>query len=117
VREREREEAINRAKALLRGREPRVRNFHSQLLIANVLHERDAQLEQKAHQLLCDKIEEKEEILKMRKLHLRELEKAKQSEAKVNQTRLAFALELRENIHERSKHKDDRNDVKKFNSD
>jgi hypothetical protein len=106
VRQKEREDAIKRAKELMRNREPRVRNFHSQLLMSSVLHERDGQLEHKVQQLLHDKIQEKEEILKMRRYILKDLEKAKQSEDAVVQKRLDFALGLRDEIRQRAKERE-----------
>ncbi|KAJ3362998.1 hypothetical protein HDU91_003172 [Kappamyces sp. JEL0680] len=98
VRNKEREDAIARARMLQRADEPRVRALHSNLLLSNILQERDRQLEYKAHREIANRIYEKEEVLKMRLLHLQALEKEKEQGKKTLQKRLEFTAGLKEAV-------------------
>ena len=111
IRQQEREQAIKRAKDLLRADEPRVRSLHSQLLMSNVLQERDLQLGYKLKKVNNEKISEKEEVLKMRETHFKELEKERQEQEMAHRKRIQFASNIRENIKERAKERDNSDNV------
>jgi hypothetical protein len=106
IRKKEREEAIKRAKQQMRNEEPRVRNLHSQLLMSTVLKERDLQLEYKVKRMLAEKISEKEEILKMRQNHLKDIDRAKYEEEQTHKKRYDFADDLRAEIEKRAHERD-----------
>ncbi len=111
IRQQEREQAIKRAKDLLRADEPRVRSLHSQLLMSNVLQERDLQLGYKLKKVIAEKISEKEEVLKMRESHLKELEKEREKQEMAHLKRIQFASNIRQNIKERAKERDNSDNV------
>ncbi|KAJ2993357.1 hypothetical protein HDV02_002473, partial [Globomyces sp. JEL0801] len=102
IRAKEREEAIQRARLLQQCEGPRVRSLHSQLIMSNVLHERDKQIDYKNKYNLAVKIHEKEEFLKRRLLNLKELEKEEQQILDSRQKRSEFANHLRECMDKKS---------------
>ncbi|KAJ3268340.1 hypothetical protein HDV01_003105 [Terramyces sp. JEL0728] len=112
VRETERKEAIERAKCLLRAEDTRVRSLHSQLLMSNVLQERDKQLQYKTRKGIAMKIHDKEETLKYRLKHLELIEKDKDEMEK--QTNTNFSNDIRKELEEKAK-KDRENKIMEAN--
>ncbi|KAI8921580.1 hypothetical protein BC831DRAFT_476583 [Entophlyctis helioformis] len=95
VRATERQEAIQRARLLQRFEEPRLKALHSQLLMSNVLYERDKQIETKKQRNMANEIRHKSDVLKMRLALLDSIEKDKQDQERRRLERFQFADSLR----------------------
>nr|KAJ3411885.1 hypothetical protein HK105_002501 [Polyrhizophydium stewartii] len=105
LRAKEREEAIRRARMLQHFEEPRVKALHSQLLMSNVLEERDRQKEYKLKYDQANQIREKTDVLKMRLALLDGIEKDRQASERRRAERFDFAAALRHEIQHKESEK------------
>ncbi|KAK6100199.1 hypothetical protein MT418_001551 [Batrachochytrium dendrobatidis] len=102
LREMERQNAIQRARQLQQSDQPRVRALHSQLLLSNVLQERDKQKEYKKRRDMAQKIHDAADVLAMRLTLLDDIEKDKIKAQKEVVCRYEFADQIRKEINQKS---------------
>ena len=105
IRATERQAAIDRARMLQHFEDPRVKTLHSQLLLSNVLFEREKQKEYKALQVVKQKIVEKQHVLNTRLGILDSMGSEDAGEAERVVKRYEFAADLRKEIEKRNAEK------------
>jgi hypothetical protein len=83
--------------------------------MSTVLKERDLQLEYKVKRMLAEKLAEKEEILKMRQNHLKDIDRARQEEEETHKKRYDFADDIRAEIEKRAHERNSNGNVPMIN--
>jgi hypothetical protein len=97
----EKADSIRHAKMLQKCQDPRYRELHSQMLMSDVLMERDLQMEYQAKRSIIEKIHEKEYVLQLRLDHLRNVEQVRQKQQDAITKRYEFASDLQKAVDEK----------------
>ncbi|KAH6564552.1 hypothetical protein BASA62_007828 [Batrachochytrium salamandrivorans] len=105
LREKERQEAVQRAKTIQLLQQPQARALHSQLLMSNVLDERDKQIEYKKRHILATRIQDSTDVLKMRQSLLAEIQDEKNKAAQQHVRNLRFSVALQQEMAQKMAHK------------